>query len=104
MLHLSPLSFCNLYYLLRKPMGHHPTMALLVKLRQLTRVTMMGEREIAAALASPGKDFEDAVQCESAKSDECIGVIVTRNKGNFPESKLPILTPEEYLVRWDMAR
>ncbi len=98
-LHLSALSFCNLYYLLRKPMGHQPAIALLVQLRQLTRVTMMSEREITAALASPGKDFEDAVQLESAKSDERIGVIVTRNKGDFLQSSLPILTPDEYLAR-----
>ena len=102
-LHLSALSFCNLYYLLRKPLGHHPAMALLVQLRQLTRVTLIGEREISAALASPGKDFEDAVQYESARSDECIGVIVTRNRGDFPESELPILTPDEFLARWDKA-
>lgn len=103
-LHLSALSFCNLYYLLRKPMGHQPAMALLVQLRLLTRVTMMGEREITCALASPGKDFEDTVQYESAKSDNSIGVIVTRNKGDFPETDLPILTPDQYLARWDMAR
>lgn len=103
-LHLSALSFCNLYYLLRKPLGHQPAMALLRQLRQLARVTTMGEREITAALAAPGNDFEDTAQYESARSNEGIGVIVTRNKGDFPESGLPILTPDEYLARWDKSR
>jgi len=100
-LHLSALSFCNLYYLLRKPMGHDRALALLELLRQLTRVTVIGEFEISSALASPGKDFEDAVQSESAKSDESVGVIVTRNKGDFPQSDLPILSPDEFLTQWD---
>lgn len=101
-LHLSALTFCNLYYILRKPLGHQPALALLAQLRQLTaRVTMVGEREIIAALASPGKDFEDTVQSESARSEKRIGAIVTRNKGDFPGSGLPVLTPDEYLTRWD---
>ena len=100
-LHLSALSFCNLYYFLRKPMGHDRALALLGQLRQLTRVTVVGELEISSALASPGKDFEDAVQYESAKSDESVGVIVTRNKGDFPQSDLPILSPDEFLTQWD---
>jgi predicted nucleic acid-binding protein len=42
-LHLSAPSFCNLYYLLRKPMGHDRALALLGQLRQLTQVTVMGD-------------------------------------------------------------
>jgi predicted nucleic acid-binding protein len=99
-LHLSALSFCNLYYLLRNPLGPQKALALLVQLRHLTRVTGLGEREISAALAAPGRDFEDAVQYESAKSDEGIAVIITRNKKDFPESELPIMAPDEFLARW----
>ena len=103
-LHLSALSFCNLYYLLRKPLGPQKALALLVQLRQLTRVTVIGEREISAALAAPGKDFEDAVQYESAKSGGGITVIVTRNKADFPTSELLIMAPDEFLARWERCR
>lgn len=99
-LHLSALSFCNLYYLLRKPLGPQKALALLVQLRQLTRVTVLGEREISSALAAPGKDFEDAVQYESAKSGEGSSVIITRNRGDFPKSELLIMAPDEFLSRW----
>ena len=103
-LHLSALSFCNLYYLLRKPMGPQKALALLVQLRQLTRVTVLGEREISSALAAPGKDFEDAVQYESAKSGEGVSVIITRNRGDFPVSELLIMAPDEFLSRWALER
>ena len=99
-LHLSALSVCNLYYLLRKPLGPQKALALLVQLRQLTRVTGLGEREISAALAAPGKDFEDAVQSESAKSGEGVSVIITRNGVDFPPSELLIMAPEQFLSRW----
>ena len=98
-LHLSALSFCNLNYLLRKLLGQQGTVAVLVQLRQLTHVTAVGTREISAALASPGKDFEDAVQNESAKSSAGIVVIITRNKADFPKSELQIMAPDEFLAR-----
>ena len=103
-IHLSALSFCNLYYILRKPLGNQPALALLMQLRQLTAgVTTVGEREILAALVSPGKDFEDTVQSESAKSEERVRVIITRNKGDFPESALSVLTPDEFLAKREQA-
>ena len=103
-LHLSALSFCNLSYLLRKLLGQQRTLAVLVQLRQLTQVTVVGTREISAALVSPGKDFEDAVQYESAKSGGGITVIVTRNKADFPTSELLIMAPDEFLARWERCR
>ena len=81
-------------------LGQQRTLAVLVQLRQLTHVTVIGEREISAALAAPGKDFDDAVQSESAKSDEGISVIITRNRGDFPVSELLIMAPDEFLSRW----
>ena len=101
-IHLSALSFCNLYYILRKPLGNQSALALLRQLRQLIAgVTMVSEREIFAALTSPGKDFEDTVQSESASSEERIGMIITRNKGDFPDSGLSVLAPDEFLAKRD---
>lgn len=52
---------------------------------------------IDLSLVSGFKDFEDAVQYYSAfqvKAD----CIITRNKGDFRDDKLPVLAPEEFLA------
>lgn len=48
------------------------------------------------ALNSSFKDFEDAMQYFSAIAAGC-DVIITRNKKDFAESKIPIMTPQEFL-------
>ncbi len=42
------------------------------------------------------KDFEDAVQTESAKLNG-IEIIITRNKKDFKNSGLTVLSPDEYI-------
>jgi predicted nucleic acid-binding protein len=91
----SALTFCNLYYLLRKQIGNDETVALLTKLSQLVKITPVGSAEIRAALSAGYRDFEDAVQVQSALAAS--GVIVTRNKVDFPEDTCRVQSPEEFL-------
>ena len=42
-------------------------------------------------------DFEDAVQCASAKA-EGLDAIVTRNKKDFVNSPIPVYSPTEFLA------
>jgi hypothetical protein len=42
------------------------------------------------------KDFEDAVQASAAKLND-IDVIITRNKSDFKDTSLLIITPAEFL-------
>ena len=44
------------------------------------------------------KDFEDAIQSFAAEAND-LEIIITRNKKDFSNSKLKILTPEEFLNR-----
>ena len=99
---VSSLSFSNLYYLLRKPKGHADALALLGRLRSLVRVSAVTEAEIQAALASSFKDFEDAIQHFAAKAEGGIGAIVTRNKGDYSASEIPVLSPDEFLAQFDL--
>ena len=48
---LASLSFSHLYYLLRKGRTHPETLALLAKLKRLTKLVAVGEKEIQAPLA-----------------------------------------------------
>ena len=46
------------------------------------------------------QDFEDAIQTCAAEFNE-IEVIITRNKKDFTNTSLKILTPREFLKFWE---
>ncbi len=98
---VSSLSFSNLYYILRKPNGHADTLALLAKFRLLVRVSAVSEAEIQSALSSSFKDFEDAIQHFAAKTEGGVSAVVTRNKPDYSTGELPVLTPDEFLAKFD---
>jgi predicted nucleic acid-binding protein len=95
---LSALSFSNLYYLLRKLKGHDAALNLLGLLKQLVKVSAVGEAEIHSALTSSFRDFEDAIQYSAAKSEGGISAIITRNQPDFSGSEIPVMSPDEYLA------
>lgn len=99
---ISSLSFTNLYYILRKLKGHADALVLLGKLKLLVRVSAVGEAEIQSALSSSFRDFEDAVQHFAAKADGEVCAIVTQNKGDYSNSEIPVLSPEEYLAKREL--
>ena len=96
---LSSLSFSNLYYILRKLKGHADALTLLGKLKLLVRISSVTEAEIQSALSSSFKDFEDAIQHFAAKAEGGISAIVTRNKGDYTTSEIPVLSPDEFLAK-----
>jgi predicted nucleic acid-binding protein len=96
---VSSLSFSNLCYILRKLKGHADALALLGKLKLLTRISAVTEVEINSALSSSFKNFEDAIQHFSATAEGGVSAIVTRNKTDYSASEIPILSPEEYLSK-----
>jgi predicted nucleic acid-binding protein len=96
---VSALSFSNLYYILRKLKNGDEALSLLRKLKGLVNVTAVGEIEVKSALGENFKDFEDALQCFSAKTERDMRVIVTRNKFDFPKSIIRIESPEEFLSK-----
>ena len=100
---VSSLSFSNLYYLLRKLKGHSDALALLGKLKLLVSVSAVSESEIQSALSSSFKDFEDAIQHFTAKTEGGISAIVTRNKVDYAASEIPVLSPEEFLTKHEPA-
>lgn len=98
-LYLSSLSFSNLYYILRKLKGHAEALALLGKLKLLVRVSTVSESEIQSALSSSFGDFEDAIQHFTARTEGGISAIITRNKADYFDSDIPVLSPEEFLSK-----
>ncbi len=95
--YLSALSFPTLFYLLTKELNRGKALRTLEKIRIVFRVAQVDEKVIDMSLVSDFKDFEDAVQYYSALKvkAECI---ITRNKADYSDDKIPVLTPDEFLA------
>jgi len=101
---LSSLTFSNLYYILRKQLGHDTALVLLTKLMRLARISTVGKAEIESALASRFTDFEDAIQHFAAKAEGDVATILTRNKKDYEASELHVMAPDEFLGSLDSAK
>ena len=91
------LTFPVLFYLLSKEIGRIQTVKTLERVRIVFKVATVDERVIDLSLVSDFKDFEDAVQYYSAL-DVGVNYIISRNKGDFPYRKIPVLTSDEFLA------
>jgi predicted nucleic acid-binding protein len=93
---ISSLSFANTYYSIVK---HHKAVdakKYLAKFKVLVKVLPLEDKAIELALASDFNDFEDGLQYFIAMDNEA-DIIITRNKKDFKNSKIPVMTAGEYL-------
>ena len=66
------------------------------KLRKIISILSIDEEIVDEALLSDNTDFEDAIQYIASEKNN-IDFIITRNKGDFKNSKLPVLNAKEFL-------
>lgn len=93
---VSPMTYATASFLLRKH-GTEEVRRLLNNFRLLSRVTTANERTVDESLVSQFADFEDALQYYSALTAKA-EAIITRNKKDFANSKIPVMTAGEYLA------
>ena len=93
----SSLTFSNVYYVLRKYTSHMRVVSRLKELSELLQIMNVDDTIIKRALQSGFKDFEDAIQYQTALSDPDIEVIVTRNIKDYKEAELPVMSPETFI-------
>lgn len=93
---VSPMTYATASFLLRKH-GTEEVRRLLNNFRLLSRVTTVNERTVDESLVSQFADFEDALQYYSALTAKA-EAIITRNKKDFANSKIPVMTAGEYLA------
>ena len=86
----------DIYYITQKKTGHDKTIEFLKNLFEYIKIAGVDTVSILNALNSDMKDFEDAVQTETAKQFD-IHTIVTRNKKDFKSSNLKVFSPDEYI-------
>ncbi len=94
-IYISAISFNNLYYVLRKDIGHKKALELLESLDAMVTTLDLNRMVIEKAIKSGYADFEDAIQYFCALSEQKIQAIITRNTKDFKSKDLLILKPEQ---------
>jgi len=93
----SSLSFVNAVYVISRNIEEKIVLEALKKFRIICEVSNIDEIVIDKSLISNFDDFEDAVQYFSAVHHQS-EVILTRNKKDFKNSEIPVMTPTEFLI------
>jgi predicted nucleic acid-binding protein len=96
--HISALTICNLYYVLRKVASHKKIIKSLQDLSGLVDVLKIDNNIIRSALSSGMKDFEDSVQYFTALEYNKLDCFITRNVKDYKGIKLPVMTPRAFLA------
>lgn len=92
------LTFANTNYILTKLKSTKEAREILRKFKVLVELLSLDNKITELALSDESfPDFEDGLQYYSAIENE-IDIIITRNKKDFKNSKLPVLTAKEFLA------
>lgn len=96
---ISSLTFANTNYILAKLKSAKEAREILRKFKVLVELLSLDDKITELALSDGNfPDFEDGLQYYSAIENQ-VDVIITRNKRDFKNSKIPVLTAKEFLAR-----
>ena len=96
---ISSLTFANTNYILSKLKSAKDAREILRKFKVLVELLSLDDKITELALSDDNfPDFEDGLQYYSAIENQ-IDIIITRNKKDFKNSKIPVLTAKEFLAR-----
>lgn len=96
-LYLSAVSINNIYYIVRRFLGHKKTIDVIETLTEMTEIVGTSKAEIIQALKNDFSDFEDSVQYSSALSVIGLDAIITRNIKDYRNSSIAVMTPVDFL-------
>lgn len=96
---ISTLTFANTNYILSKLKSTKEAREILRKFKVLVELLSLDDKITELALSDDSfPDFEDGLQYYSAIENQ-VDVIITRNKKDFKNSKIPVLNAKEFLAR-----
>lgn len=95
-LYVSAITPINVFYVARKLKGQETAKLLVTSLLMACRICTVDQSLLLAALASPIRDYEDAVQAAAAGSQQ-LDAIVTRNLRDYVDSSTPAFSPSDLL-------
>ncbi len=96
-LYLSALSINNIYYIVRKFLGHKKTIEIIEALTEMTEIIGTTKTEIIQALKNEFSDYEDSIQYSSALTIKDLDAIITRNVKDYRNSSVAVMTPLNFL-------
>src|SRR5690606_25778962 len=95
---ISALTFANTNYILTKLTSTKQAREILRKFKVLVEIVSLDDKITELALSDESfPDFEDGLQYYSAIENQ-VDIIITRNKKDFKNSKIPVLTAKEFLA------
>lgn len=100
-LYASAVSINNIYYIVRKFLGHKRTIGVIEILVEMIKIVGTSEKEIIQALSNNFSDFEDSIQYSSALTIKDVDAIVTRNVKDYKNSEIAVMTPLHFLKMRD---
>ena len=90
-------SIVNMAYLLRKTLTLSEFKELILSLSEFIKIESVDVEKILRAIEDKDfKDFEDCLQLQCAINFDA-DYIVTRNVADFKSSKIPAITPQDFL-------
>ena len=98
---ITSMSMRDIGYVVRKSI-HNNEMTRKLQIAaysMVSKVISISSDSAIESLYSCFDDYEDSIQYYAAEESMC-DAIVTYNKKDFKESKLPIFTPEEIYIIW----
>ena len=95
-LSISSLCIADAHYILSKQNPELETRKILRKFKVLVTVLPLDDKITDLALNSDFRDFEDAIQYYTAIENDQ-DLVITRNQKDFKESKLPVMTANEFI-------
>ncbi len=98
-LYTSSHSIATTHYLLKNYIEEKELRNVLYNLLDYIQVIPVDLDVIKKGLKSKHKDFEDAIQMLCAYSIEKMDCIVTRNSKDFRDCEIPVLSPDEFVIK-----
>ena len=99
--YVSVLTFMNMMYIMRKELSPEKIEDVYKALSLIFTFEKLTDEDVKNVLEMKLKDFEDAVQIQTAKRVEA-DFIITRNVKDFIKSPIPAYSPEELLNRIEL--
>lgn len=96
-LFLSAISVNNIYYIVRKFLGHKKTIEIIETLTEMVEIIGTSKIEIIQALKNDFSDFEDSIQYSTALNIKDLDAIITRNVKDYKNSSIAVMTPLNFL-------
>ena len=96
--YVTATTLTDIFYISRRYGGLEKAWRLVHAVLNQLSVISVGPRELQLATRLAGSDFEDNLQVASAINAQ-LDLIVTRNLAGFSGANIPILTPQQMLLR-----